>query len=135
MKIGFTCGAFDLVHAGHYLMFAEAKQHCDHLIVGLQEDPSIDRALKNKPVMSLEERLIILQGIKYIDSILIYQTEQDLLDWLHANQHRLSVRIIGLDWKDKPFTGHELPIPVIFNARNHSYSSSELRQRIINSCK
>lgn len=132
MRVGCTFGAFDLCHAGHILMFAEAKQHCDILIVGVQEDPSIDRSHKNKPIMTLEERLIILQGIRYVDSIFTYETEEDLYNWLKANQHRIDVRIIGADWKDKPFTGHELPIPVVFNSRNHGFSTSSLRERIKN---
>ena len=133
MKIGFTCGAFDLCHAGHVLMFKECKNYCDYLIVGLHTDPTIDRPEKNKPIQSVEERMIQLEAIRYIDKVVTYDTEKDLYELLSTNPHNINIRIIGADWKDKPFTGHDLPIETIFNSRDHSYSSSELRRRIANS--
>jgi glycerol-3-phosphate cytidylyltransferase len=130
-KVGVTVGAFDLCHAGHMLVFKECKGVCDYLIVGLQTDPSIDRPdTKNKPVMSQKERRIILEGIKYIDEIFEYKTEAELYNILKKNKHGFDVRIIGADWKGKPYTGHDLPIPMHFNSRNHSYSTTELRRRI-----
>lgn len=125
---GVTAGAFDLCHAGHILMFKEAKKKCTHLTVLLQEDPSIDRPEKNKPIMTLKERKIILSGITYIDKVLVYRTEKDLYALL--KKIKPDVRIIGADWKGKLYTGHDLPIKMYFNSRGHSYSSSELRQRI-----
>ena len=127
-KRGVTAGAFDLCHAGHILMFKEARGHCDHLTVLLQGDPSLDRPQKNKPIMSLEERKIILEGIRYIDEVITYQTEEELYELLQ----KLSpdVRIIGADWKGKEYTGHDLAIPVIFNSRDHAFSTTELRKRI-----
>ena len=130
MKTGFTCGAFDLLHAGHIMMLEEAKTFCDYLIVGLHTDPSIDRPEKNKPIQSLNERLIQLRAVKYIDLILIYDTEDDLLNLLKAL--RPDVRIIGYDYIDKNFTGDDLGIELKFNSRNHGFSSSELRNRIKN---
>jgi glycerol-3-phosphate cytidylyltransferase len=132
LLVGFTCGAFDLLHAGHALMLQECKQHCDYLIVGLQTDPSIDRASKNSPVMSLEERKIMISSIKYVDEVIVYQTERELFTLLSQlnYEHKNFVRIIGADWKGKEYTGHELPIEVIFNSRSHSYSTSELRKRV-----
>jgi glycerol-3-phosphate cytidylyltransferase len=130
MKIGFTCGSFDLCHAGHMLMFKECKESCDYLIVYLQTDPSIDRATKNKPVQTLEERQTQLEAIKYIDKIVVYTTEQELYDLLKKNEHGMQVRIIGEDWRGKPFTGHDLPFEVVFNSRTHSYSTSSLRKRV-----
>ena len=111
--IGFTCGAFDLCHAGHFLMFKEAKEECDYLIVGLQTDPSMDRPEKNKPVMSLDERLEILSGIKYIDEIVIYDTEKDLYQYLQENQKKIDLRFVGADWKGKAFTGYDLPVELV----------------------
>ena len=132
-KIGFTCGTMDLLHAGHVLMLKEARNNCDHLIVGVQTDPSIDRAEKNKPIQSLEERIIQVEGCKYVDDILIYETEEDLhtmLTMLSHKHERNLIRFIGMDWLGKKYTGHELPIEMHFNQRDHSYSSSELRNRI-----
>lgn len=138
MKIGFTCGAFDLCHAGHILMFKEAKEYCDHLIVGLHDDPSDTADLKyrlqtgekpkNTPIMSLEERKIILEGIKYVDEIIVYRTEQDLYDLLKNLKY--DVRFLGADWKGKKYTGYDLPHEAHFNSRNHTYSTSELRERV-----
>lgn len=131
MRKGFTCGAFDLCHAGHILMFKECKEMCDYLIVGLQTDPSIDRPDKNKPVQTVEERLIQLEGIKYIDQIILYDTEKDLYELLQKNELGIDVRILGEDWKGKQFTGYDLPIETKFNTRSHNYSTSNLRERIM----
>lgn len=111
-------------------MFKEAKEVCDYLIVGLHSDPSIDRPEKNKPVMSLEERRIILEGIKYIDEIFEYATEAELYGILKENKYGFDVRIIGADWKGKPYTGHDLPIKVYFNSRDHGFSTTALREKI-----
>lgn len=136
MKTGITFGAFDVLHAGHCLMLKEAKEQCDHLVVGLQRDPSITPKeyrgkVKNKPIQSIEERMIQLQANKYVDEIIIYDTEEDLYRILL--ERKPDIRIIGADWKDKKFTGWDLPIEVYYNSRNHTYSSSELRERIKNS--
>lgn len=131
MKKGFTAGAFDLCHAGHFLMFEEAKSQCDYLIVGLHTDPTLDRPdTKNKPIMSVEERMIILKGIKYIDEVVTYETEADLYNILKENKLGINVRILGVEYKDKPFTGHDLPMEVYFNTRGHNFSTTELRGRV-----
>lgn len=130
-KIGFTCSTFDLLHAGHVLMLQEAKQHCDYLIVGLQNDPTIDRPSKNKPVQTIVERYLQLQAVKYVDEIYIYNTEEDLIDLLMILP--INVRIIGSEYIDKDFTGKNLcnskNIEIFFNSREHRFSSSELRAR------
>ena len=126
---GFTCGAFDLLHPGHILMLKEIKDQCDFLIVGLHSDPSSDRPEKNKPIETIEERLIRLEACKYVDEIVIYNTEDDLYKLL--KELKPDIRFIGADWKDKHFTGDDLPIKVVFNTRDHGYSSSSLRKRII----
>jgi glycerol-3-phosphate cytidylyltransferase len=129
MKNGFTCGSFDLVHAGHVMMFKECKDHCDHLTVFLEIDPSLDRPDKHRPIMSIAERKTILEGIRYIDAIVTYSTEQELYGLLEKLP-RDTVRIIGEDWRGKKFTGWDLPFPVVFNSRGHHYSTSELRDSI-----
>ncbi|MHA2020130.1 MAG: adenylyltransferase/cytidyltransferase family protein [Candidatus Thorarchaeota archaeon] len=130
--VGFTCGSFDLLHAGHALMLEECKNVCDYLIVGLQTDPSIDRESKNRPVMSMVERHTMLNAVKYVDEIRTYETEDDLyslLKQLHI-EHPDVVRILGADWKGKKFTGYDLPIKTYFNSRNHGYSTTSLRERV-----
>ena len=130
-KIGFTCSAFDLLHAGHILMLKECKEVCDYLIVGLQSDPSIDRFYKRKPIQTLEERKIQLEAVKYVDQVVLYETEEELLSLLLMLKP--DIRILGADWKNQPFTGHEIEdIEIYFNNRDHHYSSTELIERIKN---
>jgi glycerol-3-phosphate cytidylyltransferase len=126
--IGFTCSCFDLLHAGHLIMLKDAKSQCDKLIVGLQTDPSIDRKDKNKPIQTLEERKIQLEAVKYIDEIIVYETENDLHKLLFDLDP--DVRILGSDWKGEPFTGYNLPINIYFHERNHNYSTTNLRNKI-----
>ena len=126
--IGFTCGAFDLLHAGHIVMLEESKSKCDKLIVGLQTDPSIDRPEKNKPIQSVYERFIQLNAVKYVDQIIPYDTEESLMDLLQS-QH-IDIRFIGEDYREKKFTGSELPIDIEYTSRKHSFSSSSLRERV-----
>jgi glycerol-3-phosphate cytidylyltransferase len=132
-KIGITFSTFDMLHAGHIAMLSEAKNHCDYLIAGLQTDPTIDRPdTKNKPVQSIVERQIQLAACRYVDEVVVYQTEQDLVDLLLILP--IDVRILGVEYEDKEFTGkHECyrrGIECIFNGRDHSFSSSSLRKRV-----
>lgn len=128
MKIGFTCSCFDLFHAGHVMMLKEAKTQCDYLIVGLQTDPTLDRPEKNKPIQSITERYIQLDGCKYVDEIILYATEKDLIDVLKA--YPIDVRILGQEYITKDFTGKELNMEFYFNKRQHGFSTTELRNRI-----
>lgn len=132
MKIGFTCSAFDLLHAGHIIMLEDCKSVCDYLIVGIQSNPNLDRDYKNQPIQSLNERIVQIDAVKYVDEIFIYHTEKDLHKWLNENIHNIDIRILGSDWKNKKYTGHELDIPIYFHERNHNYSSTELIERIKN---
>ena len=109
MKIGFTCSTFDLFHAGHIMMLKEAKTQCEHLIVGLQTDPTIDRpGIKNKPVQSVFERYEQLKACKYVDEILVYATEEDLLNILLS--YPINVRILGEEYQQRDFTGMHIPM-------------------------
>ena len=129
MKRGITFGAFDLFHAGHILMLEEGKSVCDYLIVCIQSDPSLDRQEKNSPVQSIIEREIQVSACKYVDEVMIYDTESDLLDILEEIQW--DVRIIGEEYKDKYFTGRDETFDrCYFNKRPHDFSSSELRERV-----
>ena len=129
MKKGITFGAFDLFHAGHVLMLEEAKTVCDYLIVCIQSDPSLDRKEKNKPVQSIIEREIQVSGCRFVDEVIIYDTEADLLNII--DQVDWDVRIIGEEYKDKDFTGREQTLDrCYFNERPHNFSSSELRERV-----
>lgn len=127
--IGFTCSSFDLLHAGHVAMLAEAKNSCEYLIVALQTDPTIDRPMKNKPIQSVFERWVQLQGLSYVDMIIPYATEQDLDDLLHVVMP--DVRFVGEEYRNLPHTGKNIEgIEIIYNRRRHSFSSSELRTRV-----
>jgi len=131
-KMGLTASTFDLLHAGHVAMLREAKEQCDHLVCALQVDPSADRPEKNSPVQTLVERWTQLQGVKYVDEIIPYQTEEDLQDIL--NLFNFDVRIIGEEYKDGKFTGRAIcsarGIEIYYNKRDHRFSSSGLRQRV-----
>ncbi len=131
--VGFTCSTFDLLHAGHIEMLREAKSQCDWLICGLQVNPSIDRPEKNKPVQSLVERFAQLSAVRYVDEVVVYETEQDLEDIL--SMYPINIRVLGAEYKDKDFTGRDIcrkrGISLYFNARDHRFSSSDLRKRVV----
>jgi len=128
MKVGFTASTFDLLHAGHIVMLQEAKTICDHLIVGLHVDPSTEREYKNTPIQTLVERYAQLAAVEYVDEIIPYETENDLLDIL--KMYPIDVRIIGEEYRDKDFTGKNLDMQIHYNKRRHDFSSSLLRERV-----
>ena len=133
MKIGFNCSSFDLFHAGHVTMLKMEKELCDYLKVALQVDPTIDRpGVKNKPTQSVYERYVQLQGCKYVDEILVYETEADLLNMLQTQT--IDVRFLSEEYKDRDFTGKQYcidnGIELYFHLRRHQYSSTELRNRV-----
>jgi glycerol-3-phosphate cytidylyltransferase len=134
-RIGFTASTFDLLHSGHVAMLREAKTACDYLICALQNDPSIDRPEKNKPVQNIVERQSQLAAIKYVDEILVYNTEAELLDIL--SMYHIDVKIMGEEYRNKDFTGRELcqerNIEFYFNKRDHRFSTSDLRKRVTES--
>jgi len=132
-RIGITFSTFDMLHAGHIAMLSEAKNHCDYLIAGLQTDPTIDRpGQKNPPVQSIVERQIQLAACRYVDEVVVYQTEEDLTDLLLILP--IDVRILGVEYQGIDFTGWEecrnRGIELVFNKRDHSFSSSSLRRRV-----
>ena len=132
MIVGFTASTFDLLHAGHIQMLRDAKEQCDYLIVGLQMDPSVDRASKNPPIQTIVERYTQLKAVKYVDEIIPYGTEEDLEDILQM--YHINVRILGEEYRDKEFTGKDIcrkrDIDLFFNKRDHRFSSSDLRRRV-----
>jgi glycerol-3-phosphate cytidylyltransferase len=131
-KIGITCSTFDLLHAGHIIMLQECKKYCDYLICALQSDPTIDRKEKNAPIQSLVERYIQLDAVEYVDKIIPYNTEEEL-ETIFASLD-LDVRIIGEEYKDKDFTAKRIcekrGIKLIYNKREHDFSTSSLRKRV-----
>ena len=132
LRIGFTASQFDMLHAGHVAMLSEAKNHCDYLIAGLQNNASWDRPEKNAPIQSIVERQIQLAATRYVDEIVVYNTEKDLEDILLTLP--IDVRILGVEYQDKEFTGKEIcnkrNIKLIFKSRDHSFSSRSLRKRV-----
>ena len=133
LKIGFTASQFDMLHAGHIAMLSEARNHCDYLIAGLQNNASWDRPEKNAPIQSIVERQIQLAATRYVDEIVVYNTESDLEDILLTLP--IDVRILGVEYKEKDFTGRDIcdtrNIELIYNKRDHSFSSSSLRKRVV----
>tara|TARA_Y100000766_G_C18892409_1_gene599226 strand:+ start:170 stop:640 length:471 start_codon:yes stop_codon:yes gene_type:complete len=133
-RIGITCSTFDLLHAGHVVMLEEAKRHCDYLVAALQVDPTVDRPKKNKPIQSVVERQIQLSAVRFVDEIICYNTEKELEDIFLTLP--LDVRIIGDEYKGKEFTGkricYQRKINIVYNKRDHSFSSTDLRKRTKN---
>lgn len=132
-KVGITFSTFDMLHAGHIAMLSEAKNHCDYLIAGLQTDPTIDRPdTKNRPIQSIVERQIQLAACRYVDEVVVYATEQDLCDLLLILP--VDVRILGVEYQGSDFSGKnecaQRGIEIVFNGRDHSFSSSSLRKRV-----
>jgi glycerol-3-phosphate cytidylyltransferase len=132
LKIGITFSQFDMLHAGHIAMLSEAKNHCDYLIAGLQNNAKWDRPEKNEPIQSIVERQIQLSATRFVDEIVVYNTEKDLEDILLTLP--VDVRILGVEYKDKAFTGKDIcntrGIEIVYNGRDHSFSSSSLRKRV-----
>ena len=130
-RVGITCSTFDLLHAGHVVMLEEAKRHCDYLIAALQVDPTQDRKEKNKPIQSVVERQIQLAAVRFVDEIVVYNTEKELDDIFLTLP--INVRIIGEEYKDKDFTAKKIcykrKIEIIYNKRDHSFSSTDLKKR------
>ena len=126
--IGFTASSFDLLHSGHITMLQEAKSVCDHLIVGLHDDPSSEHSDKNTPVQNLMERQIQLQAVKYVDEIYVYRNESELYHLIVALP--VNLRIIGAEYKTKKFTGDDLGIEIYYNKRHHNWSTSRLRSLV-----
>lgn len=128
MRTGLIAGSFDIIHPGYIRLFQDAKQQCDYLFVALQDDPSADRPGKEKPIFSLQERLETLQSIRYIDKVLIYQTETELTDLM--KRIRIDVRILGSDYIDNPdkITSPELSSEVYFHRRDHDWSQTRVKQ-------
>ena len=135
---GLTAGCFDIIHPGYIRMFQDAKTVCDHLIIALQSDPTIDRPeSKNSPIYSVEERLLIISSIKYVDEVIQYSTEKDFYNLLKTlkEKNSIDVRILGSDYIDRSFTGDDLKIPIYFHDRNHDWSVSKIRQSILATTK
>jgi glycerol-3-phosphate cytidylyltransferase len=132
IKTGITFSTFDLLHAGHIAMLAEAKSVCDYLICGLHVDPQVERPNKNQPIQSVVERYIQLSSVQYVDEVIPYNLEKDLHDILLT--YPVDVRIIGADYKDTEFSGKDIclakGIDIYYNKRSHNFSSTELRKRI-----
>ena len=128
--IGVIAGAFDAIHPGYIYLFNECKQHCDHFLLLLHEDPSIERSEKMKPILSIEERKLILSSLRQIDEIITYKTEDDLLRIL--KDRKIDIRFQGDDYKDKNFTGQELGIPIYFLDRSHGWSTTKFKKLLSN---
>jgi len=133
LTIGITFSQFDMLHAGHIAMLSEVKNHCDYLIAGLQNNAQWDRPEKNAPIQSIVERQIQLSAVRFVDEIVVYNTEKDLEDILLTLP--IDVRILGVEYADKQFTGKSIceqrNIKIIYNGRDHSFSSSSLRKRVV----
>lgn len=134
MKRGFACGVFDLFHAGHVLMLKECKEHCDYLIVALNKAENISAAInpgKKKPLFTIEERKLIMASCRYVDEVLVYNSEEELLEIMKSKN--IDVRFLGEDYKGKPITGDDLGVEIYYTNRGHGLSTSLYREKFLNS--
>ena len=133
--VGFTSGYFDIMHPGHVIMLKECKRYCDYLIVAVNEyktkTKQPDGRHKDEPIWTPQERFLMVDSNRYVDEPFLYDGEEELYNYLDSNKDRIDVRILGEDHKGKPFTGDDLPIDIIFNSRNHSYSTTNTIKKII----
>lgn len=133
--VGFTSGYFDIIHPGHVMMLKECKRYCDYLLVGVNEFKSKikqpDGRYKDEPIWTPQERLMMTSSCKYVDEAFLYDGEVELYKFLKNNQDNIDVRIVGADHKGSPFTGDDLDIKVIFNSRDHDYSTTNIIKQII----
>ena len=133
--IGFTSGYFDIMHPGHVMMLKECKRYCDYLIVAVNEyktkTKQPDGREKSEPIWTPKERLMMVEACKFVDEAFLYDGEKGLYDYLSNNDGRIDVRILGDDHRDKPFTGDDLGIDIMFNSRNHDYSTTNTIAKII----
>ncbi len=131
MLKGVIAGNFDIIHPGYIKMFKETKEHCDCLIVLLHTDPSLERPNKHKPVLSAIDRKEMLLSLRYIDDVIRYTYEEQLYDLLKMGE--FDIRFLGDDYKNKPFTGDDLKIPVHYFDRSHGWSTTKFRRLIAKS--
>jgi len=131
MKKGVIAGNFDVLHPGYIKMFKEMNENCTVLIVLLHTDPSIERPHKLKPILSVEERKEILLSLKYVDDVIRYTYEEQLYDLLKIGE--FDIRFLGDDYKNKPFTGDDLKIPIHYLNRDHGWSTTKYKKLIYNS--
>ena len=126
--VGFTAGNFDIIHPGYIYTFQFAKKHCDYFMVFLQNDPSVDRANKYKPVVPRAERYNTLMELESVDAVYTYQSEDELRNLIEF--FKPDIRILGEDYIGKRFTGDDLPPKVIYTARAHGWSTTKLKNDI-----
>jgi len=133
MKIGFACGVFDLYHPGHVRMLRDCKERCDYLVVALNSAKNLHKAdiskHKNPPILNIEERVEVISSIKFVDEVLVYNSEEELMEIM--SQPRMKIRFLGDDYKGKPITGADLPLEIIWIDRGHGYSTSGLIRRVM----
>jgi glycerol-3-phosphate cytidylyltransferase len=128
MKIGFIAGTFDVIHPGYIKMFKEAYDNCDYLVIGLHDNPKLERAEKLEPILSYEERYEILSSIKYIGRIYKYTTESELVDLL--KEVKPTIRFLGDDYIGKKITGEDLNIEFYYLNRSHGWSATKYKKLI-----
>ena len=129
MKRGIITGNFDVLHPGYIKMFKEARDNCDHVIVLLHNDPSIERPEKLKPILSLEDRIEILSSIRYIDEIIPYDFESDLSRLI--KDLNPEVRFLGDDYRGRyDYTGYDEAQFVHYFDRSHGWSTTKYKKMI-----
>ena len=121
-------GCFDILHRGHIEMFRYAKSLGDTLIVGVDSDKKVKKDKgDDRPINNLEDRMVVLNSIKYIDMVFPFNSTEDLeMKIKYVNP---DIMVIGSDWKDKKIIGQEYVDKVDFFDRIEGYSTTEILEK------
>lgn len=132
-KIGYTTGVFDLFHIGHLNILKKAKDQCEYLIVGVTTDEEVLRVKNKKAIIPFQERLDIVQAIKYVDIAVPEKNTDKILAW---HQYKFNAIFKGDDWKGSPkWMKYEEEfdkenVDVVYFPYTEGTSSTQLRELI-----
>lgn len=132
-EIGVIAGNFDVIHPGYVKLFKEINDNCEKQYIFLQEDPTIERPEKLKPILSIEERKEMLKHFFKQPTFLSYNTEKEL--YFLFKSVNPDVRFLGDDYIDKSYTGDDLSIPIHWISRSHGWSTTKFKKEISKSIK
>ena len=126
--IGILAGSFDIIHPGYVKLFKEFNDACEYQFILLQDDPTIERPTKLKPILTIDERIDIISPFLDCCFFMTYNTEEELLQLIKSLNP--DIRLMGEDYIGKRFTGDDLGIPVKWVDRSHKWSTTKYKQAI-----
>lgn len=138
MKIGFTCGVYDLFHVGHLNLLERCKEHCDYLIVGICLDDYVRKFKNKEPVINENDRMRIIKALKCVDEVDFVTNEETVDKVLAWKKFKFDVLFAGDDWKgterfketERAFKENGLNIDIVFFPYTQTVSSTQIRKQI-----